>query len=213
MAKQCCICNDHLGMLNKGGTLAEGRDDMPVCQNCADKLRYAKMRNISEENKMTLKFRKDAIEFFCNALKRDEMPEEVATTLEAVAGITDEDKEEAEKSAQAAEEYRKAEEERLKKLPLEKFNAMIQERIGEKGLYFDSCDDRALDVFNKIDLLKSVSCSTGVDGMAVGYGLSGDFRTQAILGMMRTVSAELQVLVRQNEQILRELRKMNGQNE
>ena len=115
MAKTCCICQEKIGVLDKGGELIEGRDDTQICMKCAEKIGYAKVELKESSSRATIKYKRDAIEFFSACITGGKVSRSVRSYLKSLTGITEEDINKAASEAQAqAERERRYMEERNK---------------------------------------------------------------------------------------------------
>lgn len=78
---KCSVCDTKIGSFAKYNTWIPGRDDLPICLSCTEKLKDAKRTNINPENRMSLKMQRDAVEFLTGCMQRKTMEEEVRNEL------------------------------------------------------------------------------------------------------------------------------------
>lgn len=104
MATKCCVCGKKLGAFSRAPQLVDGRDDLPLCDKCAEMIGYAKAVDAARKSERVAKYRRDAVDFFVAKLSDGSVDAAAREALEEVAGITQEDKDRAAAETNAQEE-------------------------------------------------------------------------------------------------------------
>lgn len=107
MAMKCSVCDEKIGSFAKYNTWIPGRDDLPVCLSCTEKIKEAKRTNINPEHRMSLKMQRDALEFLIRCTQRETMEEEVREQLKSQLPTFDEMLKEQEESKRQKEDLEK----------------------------------------------------------------------------------------------------------
>ena len=81
MAMKCSVCDEKIGSFAKYNTWIPGRDDLPICLSCTEKLKDAKRTDIKPEHRMSLKMQRDAVEFLAGCTQRKTMDPVVQAEL------------------------------------------------------------------------------------------------------------------------------------
>lgn len=94
---------------------------------------------------------------------------------------------------------------------VDKLNAKAQETLPQHGLDFDHYTDEELKEVNQRAVLDVDNALAGTNVYQLGALMSGGGANAMLMALLKAQVHQNWILVRQNEQILRELKKLNRQ--
>lgn len=193
MAMKCSVCDAKIGSFAKYNTWIPGRDDLPICLGCTEKLKEAKRTNINPEHRMSLKMQRDAVEFLTGCMQRETMGEEVRSELKKQLPAIDDILAQQEESKRQEEDLKKRVEEARK-------NFLTTTESSIHGYRIVKCEgvisvDSIIGTGLIADTASALSDTVGTKSNKLATRM-GDAKNQALQGAIeRAVAAGVNALI------------------